>query len=123
MIIMTRRVTFSAAHANWIAGKTRTENETRFGPSAGPEPHGHNYLLDVSVQGNIAPDTGILVNIKEIDRIVKEKIVQVLDRKFINRQVPAFADRPVTAENVAAFVAEELAPHLPEEAPLCRLRL
>src|SRR5688500_15993063 len=97
---MTRRVMFSAAHADWLPQWSREENEAVFGPGAGPEPYGHNYVLDVGVEGEINPKTGILVNIKEIDRIVKEKVVSTLDRKFLNRQVGYFCDRPVTAETL-----------------------
>src|SRR5689334_23233613 len=90
MITMTRRVTFSAAHADWLPNLSNVENAALFGPGASPEPYGHNYTLDVSVLGEIEPKTGIVINIKEIDRIVKQWVVQVLDKKFINKQVAAF---------------------------------
>ncbi|HZT44158.1 MAG TPA: 6-carboxytetrahydropterin synthase [Chthonomonadaceae bacterium] len=123
MITMTRRVMFSAAHADWLASLSRADNEARFGPEASPEPYGHNYVLDVTVAGEIDPQTGIVVNIKEIDRIVRERVVQPLDKKFINKQVPAFCERPVTAETLVAFIASELAPHLPPAVTLTALRL
>lgn len=123
MITMTRRVMFSAAHADWLESLSRAENEARFGPEASLEPYGHNYMLDVTVAGEIDPQTGIVVNIKEIDRIVRERVVQPLDKKFINKQVPAFRDRPVTAETLVAFIACELAPHLPPAVTLTALRL
>jgi 6-pyruvoyltetrahydropterin/6-carboxytetrahydropterin synthase len=123
MITMTRRVTFSAARADWIDGLSQKENEALFGPEARPEPYGHNYVLDVSVDGNVAPETGIVVNIKEIDRIVKERVVQALDRKLLNKQVPALRERPATAENLVTFIAAELAPYLPPTVVLSALRL
>ncbi len=122
-MIMTRRLTFSAALADWNPTLSRNENEAIFGTSASPEPYGHNYLLDVSVKGSIDPRNGILVNIKEIDRIVKEKVIQTLDRKFINRQVPAFHARPVTAETLIEFIADTLANGLPPAVELSALRL
>ena len=123
MITMTRRVMFSAAHADWLESLSRAENEARFGPEASPEPYGHNYVLDVTVAGEIDPQTGIVVNIKEIDRIVRERVVQPLDKKFINKQVPSFRDRPVTAETLVAFIASELAPYLLPAVTLTALRL
>lgn len=123
MMEMTRRVTFSAAHADWLFPRSRAENEAVFGASASPEPYGHNYVLDVTVVGAINPKTGILVNIKEIDRIVRERVVSALDRKFINRQVAYFCERPVTAETLAQFVAEEVAPALPAEVRLSAVRV
>jgi len=73
MMRMTRRLTFSAARADWLESRSRQENIALFGPQAAPEPYGHHYTLDVSVEGRIDPQTGILVNIKEIDRIVRER--------------------------------------------------
>ena len=118
MITMTRRVSFSAAHSDWLPSLSRAENERLFGPDASPEPYGHTYTLDVSVQGEIDPRTGIIVNIKDIDRIVRQRIVQVLDRKYLNRQVAAFCERPVTAETLIAFIRRELEPHLPRSVSL-----
>jgi 6-pyruvoyltetrahydropterin/6-carboxytetrahydropterin synthase len=123
MITMTRRVTFSAARADWSEDLSPEENRARFGPEARPEPYGRHYVLDVSVEGSVAPETGIVVNIKEIDRIVKERVVQALDKKFLNTRVPAFRERPATAENLLAFIAAELAPHLPPGVTLSALRL
>jgi 6-pyruvoyltetrahydropterin/6-carboxytetrahydropterin synthase len=123
MMEMTRRVMFSAAHADWLLQWSQEENEAVFGLGASPEPYGHNYVLDVGVEGEINKKTGILVNIKEIDRIVKEKVVSALDRKFINRQVGYFCERPVTAETITQFVIEEVAPALPSEVTLCAVRL
>ena len=123
MITMTRRVMFSAVHSAWLPHLTTAQNIEVFGPMASPEPCGHNYILDVSVTGQVSAITGIVVNIKEIDRIVKQRIVQTLDRKWINRQIPAFCERPVTAETLAQHIAAELIPALPAEAPLTGVRL
>jgi 6-pyruvoyltetrahydropterin/6-carboxytetrahydropterin synthase len=123
MIRLTRRLTFSAAHADWLFALSRAENVARFGPHADPEPHGHNFVLEVTIGGEIDLKLGIVVNIKDIDRIVKTYILQILDRKFINRQVPAFCEQPVTSENLLTFIAAELKPHLPAVATLLGLRL
>ena len=123
MMTMTRKLAFSAAHADWLPSLSRAENRAIFGPHAGPEPYGHNYVLEVSVDGEISPTTGILVNIKEIDRIVKARVVQALDRKFLNRQVPALCDRAVTAEALIAFTRKALEGQLPPEVTLSGVRL
>ncbi len=123
MMTMTRRVGFSAAHADWLPRQSREENLAQFGSKASPEPYGHNYLLDVSVNGIVAPETGIIVNIKAIDKIVKERIVQQFDRKFINRQVAAFGDQPVTVETLLTYFAAQLEGNLPPEVRLSGLRL
>ncbi|MCS6776146.1 MAG: 6-carboxytetrahydropterin synthase [Chloroherpetonaceae bacterium] len=123
MIEMTRRVTFSAAHADWLPQRSAEENRRIFGAKASPEPYGHNYVLDVGVAGAIDPRTGILVNIKEIDRIVREEVVCALDRKFLNRQVAHFRDQPVTAENLIRFIVPRIAVALPGGVGLCSVRL
>ena len=123
MITMTRRIVFSAAHADWIAALSKAENEAIFGANASLEPYGHNYTLDVSVDGPIDPRTGMVFNIKELDRIVREQVIQVLDRKFINRSVPAFCDRAVTVESLTEFIAERLRPALPSNVTLSGIRL
>ena len=123
MITMTRRVTFSAAHSDWIASLSAEANRAVFGSHANPEPYGHNYTLDVSVQGEIDPKTGIVVNIKEIDRIVKQWVVQVFNRKYINTGVAAFAERAVTPETLLHYIAEVLPLHLPTTARLEALYL
>ncbi len=123
MIIMTRRLTFSAAHADWLASLSSEENHALFGAAASPEPYGHNYVLDVSVKGSISPQTGVVINIKVIDQIVKQQVVQVLDRKFINRSVVYFETRPVTLETLADFIADKLRFSLPDEVTLSAIRL
>ena len=123
MIIMTRRLLFSAAAADWLPSYSDAENEAVFGVNASPEPYGHNYTLDVSVKGVIDPATGILINIKEIDAIVKQKIVQILDRKFINWQVPRFEMQPPSLENIARFIVEELRAAMPAPVKLSAIRL
>jgi 6-pyruvoyltetrahydropterin/6-carboxytetrahydropterin synthase len=123
MITMTRRLMFSAAHSDWLPALSQAENEAIFGPDASPEPYGHNYVLDVTVIGFIEPKTGILVNIKEINRIVKQKIVQVLDRKYINKQIAQFETKPATLENLTQFIADQLRDQMPDTVRLSAIRL
>lgn len=123
MLIMTRRMTFSAAKADWISTLSPEANERLFGPLAGPEPYGHNYVLDVGVIGNIDPRTGLLVNIKEIDQVVKQNALVHLDRKYLNRQVPFFADKAPSLENLIGFLLRALRPHLPPSVRLHSLRV
>ncbi|MCW3054101.1 MAG: putative 6-pyruvoyl tetrahydropterin synthase [Chthonomonadales bacterium] len=123
MLAMTRRVLFSAAHADWLPEKSDAENEVLFGPNATPEPYGNNYYLDVTVTGEIDPMTGIIVNIKDIDQVVREQVVEKLDRKFVNRSVAYFCERPVTPETLLGYVRAQLQDALPPAAKLTALRL
>ena len=123
MMIMTRRVAFSAAVADWNDALTPEENQARYGRNASPEPYGHNYILDVGVAGEIDAKTGMLINIKELDRIVRDEAIQFLDRKFINRSVSDFRERAITPESLADWIAAKVAPALPDTIALASVRL
>ena len=110
MMLMTRRMAFSAAVADWNEDRTL-------------EPHGHNYLLDVGVAGEIEPTTGMLINIKELDRIVRDEAVSHLDRKFLNQSVAEWRSRAVTPEIMAEWIAAKVAPQLPKTITLASVRL
>jgi 6-pyruvoyltetrahydropterin/6-carboxytetrahydropterin synthase len=123
MIAMTRRVMFSAGTIDLPPAATmRPAGETAAHAEA-PEPYGHNYFLDVTVTGEIDPRTGIVVNIKEIDRIVRERIIDRLDRKLIQRQAPELCGRPVTPESLAEWIANALRGGMPEGVTLSAVRL
>lgn len=123
MIRMTRQVAFSAGLANWQSDLSLEDNRAVYGLDASPEPYGHNYVLDVTVAGEINPRTGIIVNIKEIDRIVRQCILSRLDRKLINRNIKAFRNRPITPENLTLWIAEELKKEIPGDVALISVRL
>ncbi len=123
MLSMTRRVHFSAAIADWLPDRKISENESIFGMDCTSEPYGHNYTLDVTVEGEIDPRTGIIVNIKELDLIVRQRVLQELDRKFLNRSVNFFCNRPVTAETLLECVHSLLNRQLPPIITLTGLRL
>ncbi len=84
---------------------------------------GNNYWLDVTVSGAIDPKTGIIVNIKDIDAIVREHVVQVFDKKLINSAVPEFMDAPVTAETLVLYIVSKLMSTLPSMVELVGIRL
>lgn len=121
-IRMTRRVTFSAGKVDWPA---HGSVETIPGADRGPETaqYGHNYLVDVTVTGEINPITGVIVNIKEIDRIVRERVIDRLDRRLIHLAAPEFTGRPVTPESLAAWIAARLENDLPAEVALAAIRV
>ncbi len=124
---LTRRVTFSSGHRYWLISLTDAENRARFGIWANPYNHGHNFILDVSVDGEVDPETGMVVNIKDIDDILKREIVRQFDQKSINDEISSFADKPPSLENLITYIAEELEPFLSSQstipATLTHLRL
>jgi len=108
----TRRFTFSSAHRYWVDDWSREDNERVFGRLT--VPHGHNYTLDVTVRGPIDPDTGMVIDLSELKRIVGETVVERFDHADLNADV-LFRGRVPTTENVAIVVWELLAPKLGAE--------
>ena len=94
----TRRFTFSAGHRYWVASWSAEENERVFGRLT--VPHGHNYTLDVTVRGPIDPQTGMVIDLGELKRIVGETVVDRFDHADLNADA-LFRDRVPTTENIA----------------------
>jgi len=122
---LTRRVGFSSGHRYWFSSLSPEENRALFGPWASPYNHGHNYQLDVTVEGEIEPRTAMVVNIKRIDDILQAEVVSQFDGRSINDEVAAFADAAPSVENLLTYFAARLAQPgvLPPEATLVHVRL
>jgi 6-pyruvoyltetrahydropterin/6-carboxytetrahydropterin synthase len=108
---LRRRVTFSAAHAYWLPNRSDEENRQLFGKWASRWGHGHNYLVEVTVAGEIDPATGMVVNITDVDRVLKKHVTGPLADKHLTYEVPHFADHPPTTENIARYVADRFRAH------------
>ena len=117
---VTRRVHFNAAHRLHNPAKSAEWNRATFGACNNPNFHGHNYELDVTVEGPIDPETGYVMDLGRLATLVEERLLTVLDHRNLNLDVPWFRDLLPSAENIAAVCWRELAPHLP---PGLRLRL
>lgn len=109
LVRLTRRVTFSSGHRYWIPSLSDGENRALFGKWASPYNHGHNYVLDVTCEGEVDPETGMVVNIKDIDRVLQEWIVAQFDGKSINDEIPFFASKAASLENIVCYIRDELA--------------
>jgi 6-pyruvoyltetrahydropterin/6-carboxytetrahydropterin synthase len=119
---VTRRVHFNAAHRLHNPDRADEWNQAVFGVCNNANYHGHNYELDVTVEGDIDPETGYVIDINVLKKIVEEKLVRHLDHKNLNLDVPWFRGRNPTAENIAVVCWEVLAAELPA-GRLLRLRL
>lgn len=112
---LTRRVTFAAAHRyrrpEWSAEK----NEATFGLCARESFHGHSYVCDVTVNGEIDPATGFIVDLGELDRILADEVKNRFDHRNINLDVPEFADGKLipSGENLSRYVYERVGVRLP----------
>lgn len=121
---LTRRVRFSAAHRYYRPEWSPERNRDVFGPCANPHGHGHNYLLEVTVAGEVDPETGFCVDLGMLDRVLKEEVVDRLDHQHLNHAVPEFREggRIPTTENILVLLWERIAPRL-APGSLVRLRL
>jgi 6-pyruvoyltetrahydropterin/6-carboxytetrahydropterin synthase len=107
MHYLTRLVEFEASHRYWNPAFSEEENRRIFGKCVSPYGHGHNYVLRVTLSGQVDPCTGMVINIKELDRILKE-VSGEFDHKFINLDHPAFHDRIPTTENLASYMRDRI---------------
>lgn len=119
---VTRRVHFNAAHRLYVASRSEEWNAQTFGMCANPNFHGHNYELDVTVAGEIDPETGYVIDINVLKRLVEAKLLSQLDHRNLNLDVPYFKDVNPTAENLVVYCWQTLAPLIPV-GTLRRLRL
>jgi 6-pyruvoyltetrahydropterin/6-carboxytetrahydropterin synthase len=112
MIYLTRRAEFSAAHFYHNADLSPEENRRIFGKCNNPHGHGHNYTLEVTVAGEVDPTTGMVLDLKDLKKILEQEVLQVMDHRFLNKEVPAFATAIPTTENIAIEIWKLLAPKL-----------
>ena len=107
---LTRRVTFAAAHRYRVASWSDERNEATFGACARPNFHGHSYVCDVTVMGEIDPITGFLVDLPALDHALQAEVRDRFDHSNINLDVPEFGDGGLmpTGENLARFIGERV---------------
>lgn len=107
MHYLTRLVEFEASHRYWNPAFSDEENRRIFGKCVSPYGHGHNYVLRATLGGHSDPRTGMVINIKELDRVLKE-VRGEFDHKFINLDHPAFHDRIPTTEHLASYMRDRI---------------
>jgi len=113
MVYLTRRTTFSAAHRLWSNHLSEAENIALYGKCANPNGHGHNYALEVTVRGTPDPHTGMVLNLAELKRAVNEEVIDWVDHKHLNHDVPWLEGSIPTTEVLTIKFWERLEPALP----------
>jgi 6-pyruvoyltetrahydropterin/6-carboxytetrahydropterin synthase len=108
MIYLTRRERFNAAHRLFIKEWSDEKNFEVFGKCSNPNWHGHNYELFITVKGETNPKTGFVINLKQLSEIVKEKVIEKIDHKNLNLDVPFMLEKIPTAENIAIAIWQEI---------------
>jgi 6-pyruvoyltetrahydropterin/6-carboxytetrahydropterin synthase len=120
-LLVTRRATFAAAHVLRRDDWSERRNREVFGACAGE--HGHNYSLEVSVSGPLDAATGMVINLKALDRAIRSAVIEHVDHRHLNRDV-LFLDGVIpTAENLVVAFWQQIEAHLEGGAQLERIRL
>lgn len=108
-MLLTRKVEFSASHVCALPSLNDEENRAIYGVAANPHGHGHNYTLEVTLDGEPERATGMIFDLKALKEILNEEIVEPMDHRFLNREVPPFDRIVPTTENIAREIWKRLA--------------
>ncbi len=122
MVYLTRKCEFSASHVYHNPEMSAEENRRIFGKCNNPNGHGHNYTLEVTVKGEVDPQTGFVMDLAELKEILAREVMDAMDHRHLNKEVPEFATRIPTTENIATAIWKRMEPKL-KHARLHRVRL
>jgi 6-pyruvoyltetrahydropterin/6-carboxytetrahydropterin synthase len=122
MILLTRRAEFSASHYYWNDKFSAEENERVFGKCSNRNGHGHNYTLEVTVEGSVDPVTGFVVDLRWLRDVIETEVLNIYDHRHLNLEVPEFRNAIPTTENIAIAIWNRLTPAL-RDAKLRRVRV
>ena len=104
MIYITRRLEFCASHRLFNPDFSDEKNELTFGLCNNPNGHGHNYVLEVTVKGEVDPETGMVLDLKALKKLINEEIINKVDHKNLNVDVDFLKGVIPTAENIAIHI-------------------
>lgn len=119
----TRRAHFCSAHRLNRDEWSEERNRDVFGDCSNPNWHGHNYVLDVTVEGPVDPDTGFVMDLKVLKQAMNARVVEDVDHRNLNLEVPWLDGVIPSTENFAVAIWERLEGALPEGVRLCRVVL
>ncbi len=113
MVYVTRRVTFNAAHRLFNPNLSDAENLKIFGKCSNPNWHGHNYVLEVVVAGEVNPETGFVLNLQDLKEIVKKYVIEEVDHKNLNLETEFMRGKIPTTENFTIGIWNQLVEKIP----------
>ncbi len=109
IVAITKQIEFSAAHRLWNPRFTEERNWEVFGICNNPNGHGHNYVLDVTVEGEPDPETGMIIDLKRLKDLLDRLLLSRVDHKNLNEDVPFLEGTVPTVENLVIRFWDELA--------------
>lgn len=122
-VYITRQVHFNSAHRLYNPSKSQQWNEEKYGLCTNPHWHGHNYVLEVTVAGEPDPETGYVMDLAELKRVLQRVILDRCDHRNLNEEVEFLRGIIPSTENLAIAFWNEIEPALPAAGRLHRLRL
>ncbi len=107
-MLITRRADFSASHVCRLPRLSDEENKALYGRAANPHGHGHNYVLEVTLEGEPDPQTGMVFDLKRLKDVLQSEVLDPMDHRFLNCEVPPFDRIVPTTENLAIEIWRRL---------------
>ena len=111
-VYLTRKAEFSASHYYHNPDLSAEENQRLFGKCNNLNGHGHNYTLEVTVEGEVDAKTGFVLDLKQLKEVLNREVLDVFDHRHLNKEVPEFATQIPTTENIAIAIWRRLEPKL-----------
>ena len=121
MPYLTKQFKFCAAHKYWNNKWDKDKNYQVFGDDI--KVHGHNYILDVTIKGEINPDSGFIVDIQDVKSIVSENVIDILDHSQIEKDIEWFKGKQPSTENLVLFIWEQISSKIKKPAKLYKIKL
>ena len=122
MVYLTRKAEFAASHYYHNPKFSAEENQRIFGKCNNPNGHGHNYVIEVTVKGEVDPRSGFVVDLKDLKETMHREVLDAMDHRFLNKEVPEFFTLIPTTENIAIVIWRRLDAKL-NKATLHRVRV
>jgi len=121
MPFITKQFKFCAAHKYWNDNWTDEKNKEIFEDDI--KIHGHNYELDITISGEPSQESGFIINISELKKIVDEHVINILDHSQIQEDIEWFKDRQPSTENLVIFIWNQISPYIKDEMKLYKIKL
>ena len=122
MVRLSQKFEFSASHRLHNPALADAVNTQTYGKCNNPHGHGHNYTLEVTVKGEVDPRSGFVVDLKQLKEIMHREVLDAMDHRFLNKEVPEFFNQIPTTENLAIACWQRLESKL-QQARLHRVRV
>lgn len=108
MVYLTRKAEFSASHFYHNPEMSAEENRRLFGKCNNPHGHGHNYVVELTVAGEVDERSGMVIDLKDLKALLEQEVLEPFDHKFLNKEVHVFEEKIPTTENIALEIWNRL---------------